>query len=184
MINMPIVRGEKLIESVDKFVNSLNKNDEVEKAIVYNPDGSVFIKERIGTKNYVEYAHEEYLQMRGKILIHNHVDTGDLTDRVLSPDDLHRATYYGMGKIQAITLNSSAAFSPGMILSGNVSMRDQFLKGYAKVFETGKAHVSELLGDEPSVAGAIQNTARNMSDYLKENQHKYGYRYDERGIFE
>ena len=168
---------------VADFWSSIHSEESVERAIVYNQDGSVLFPERMGTLNEVEFTHEELSQMRGKTLVHTHVDTGDLTDRMLSPEDLYTASFYGMGEIQAATSSSISAFSPGTVLFGNTSMRNQFIDGYNDIIESGRMNI-ETLADDVKITEGVLEIAKAMSDYLKSNKRKFGYSYEERGVFD
>ena len=56
------------------------------------------------------------------------------------------------------------------------------MTGYQEIFENGKLRVTELAEDEAKVTEVITSTAKSMSEYLKQNQRKYGYAYEERGV--
>ena len=178
------VKNNKLNEQIEQFKSSLSDIDKYEKAAVYNTDGTVFLKERAGTINEVIFTPNEYMQMRGKILVHSHINTGDLTDKILSPEDLFTAAYFGMKGIQAITKSSVSAFSPGIVLIGNTGMRNQFINDYENILYDGKKRVAALAENAKEIDKVIFQTAKKMSDYLKSNERKYGYKYEERGVFD
>ena len=179
-----IRRQDSLSKRIKEFRNSIGIAEDVERAAVFNQDGGVFLSDRTGSHNAVAFSHDELLQMRGKTLIHTHIDTGDLTDRLLSPEDIYTAAYYGMDEIQAVTPTSMSALSPGMTLKGNTSMRNRFVDGYNDILENGRREIRAFSGDEAAVREVIQAIARKMSDYLQSNTQVFGYLYEEWGVFD
>jgi len=182
-IRRAVIRSEGLNAAIEGFEGDTPSTYTVERGTVYNADGSVHIPERFGTNVEVEYSPEEYESMEGKTLIHTHVDTGDLTDRLFSANDIYTASTYKMNEIIANTSNSRVSFIPNQRLKGNTSLRDQLFTEYDSIFETGKSRVREAGSDEAKIQSVINDTARAMSNFMFTNQRKYGYTYIERGVF-
>ncbi|MCL2046563.1 MAG: hypothetical protein FWG88_09295 [Oscillospiraceae bacterium] len=164
------------------FLNTIRSEDKIERAIVYNHDRSVFLPERKGTETEVAFTLEEFLLMERKILTHSHVDSGYLTDRLLSWADIQTAAFFRLHEIIAATPQSISAFSPGMVLPGNLSMRENFLSTYEQLYVNGAMIVDGIV-DVNIRQKEMAKVAKNMSDYLKENELKFGYKYNEWGIF-
>jgi len=168
---------------INDFLRFIHKDDEIEKAIVYNRDGQVLFSIRNGTANEVEFDKDEFDQMKGTILVHSHVDNGDLTDKLLSGADMDTAAEYQLHLVIAVTKHSVSAFSPGSLLPGNHNKRDEFIEEYEQLFENGKASL-EKINNEIEKTEIITKLAKEMSDYLKETEKRFGHKYYEWGVFE
>ena len=73
------------------------KNNRVEKAAVYDDDGSV-IFEKTGSERQVRISRQDLVKFKGKVFTHSHPQ-----DVTLSPADLMRMQEYEIKQVRAVT---------------------------------------------------------------------------------
>lgn len=172
------------------YRNALNqienriKHDRVETAVLLDKNGNTIFTESQGYTDSVYFSPDQFNQMRGRILTHNHP-----SGSTFSGADIDLLVQSGMKEIRATSTNQTyrlqklpgafldrADFSQDFSLAyqANKTICDKKYHKYEGSFNAGRLTQAEF-ADKCIALNEELNTLN--SNWLKANSRRYGYRY-------